>query len=126
MTNQTDYTVPVVVTNLPAERRPKEYRVSHRTQVLTATNPTAQLAGANDPARCEVYLNVLDNPVVLCESNGQASDPANTTGTLTNPNGRLLAVSNGSEYCIRGADELWIATNTFPTRVGFTVVREVS
>lgn len=114
----------VVGTTVQGEKRPKEYRTSHRTAVLTSTNPTFNIAGY-DPARCEIYLNVLDNPVVLSGSIGAASDLANTTGTLTAPNGRLLPVSNGSEYCVKGPDELWLSTNTFPTRVGMTIVREI-
>jgi len=104
--------------------RPKEYRASHKTAVLTAANPTYQVAGY-DPARDEVYVNVLDNSVVLTSSNGQATDLANTTGTLTAPNGRILGVSNGSEYCIKGQNEIWFSAATYPTRVGFTVIREI-
>lgn len=106
------------------EKRPKECRASHRTAVLTATNPTYNIAGY-DPARKCISINVMDNPVVLSESTGQASDLANTTGTLASPNGRILPVSNGSEYYIETEDELWLSTNTFPTRVGFTIIREI-
>lgn len=106
------------------EKRPKECRVSHRTIVLNASNPTYNIAGF-DPARKCVTINVLDNPVVLSESIGQASDLANTTGTMLNPNGRLLAVSNGSEYYVETQDELWLSTNVYPTRVGFTITREI-
>lgn len=106
------------------DKRPKECRASHRTAVLNAANPTFNIAGY-DPARKCISINVLDNPVVLSESTGQASDLANTTGTLTSPNGRLLPVSNGSEYYIETQDELWLSTNTYPTRVGFTIIREI-
>jgi hypothetical protein len=105
-------------------KRPKECRASHKTAVLTAANPTYQVVGY-DPARDEVYVNVLDNSIVVTSSNGQASDLANTTGTLTAPNGRLLGVSNGSEYCIKGQNEVWFSAATYPTRVGFTVIREI-
>lgn len=107
------------------EKRPKETRVSHRTIVLTTANPTANIAGY-DPGRREMYLCVLDNPVVLSSSTGQASDANNTTGTLATPNGRILPVSNGSEYCIPGPDETWLSTNTYPTRVGISIVREIN
>lgn len=116
--------VVIVGTTIEGEKRPKEYRTSHRTMVLTAANPYQNIAGY-DPARCEIYLNVLDNPVVLAGSIGQASDLGNTTGTMTAPNGRLLSLSNGSEYCIKGPDEQWLATNTYPTRIGMTIVREI-
>ena|ERR1700757_163931 len=106
------------------DKRPKEYRVSHRTIVLTASNP-AQMVAGYDPARCEIYINVLDNPIVVSASTSQANDANNLTGTLATPNGRIVAVSNGSEYCIKGPDETWISTNTYPTRVGFTIVREI-
>lgn len=106
------------------EKRPKENRASHRTVVLNAANPSYNIAGF-DPARKCVYLNVLDNPVVLTSNISQANDLANTTGTLTTPNGRLLAVSAGSEYLLETQDELWISTNTYPTRVGITIIREV-
>lgn len=110
--------------NIGNDKRKVENRTSHRTVVLTANNPTYNVAGY-DPARKEVYINVLDNPVVLSDSTSMASDQANTTGTLTNPNGRILPVSNGSEYCIPGSDEMWLSTNTYPTRVGITIVREI-
>ena len=106
------------------DKRPKECRASHKTVVLNAANPTYNVAGY-DPARKCVSINVLDNPVVLSDSIGQASDLANTTGTMINPNGRLLAVSNGSEYYVETQDELWLSTNVYPTRVGFTIIREI-
>lgn len=105
-------------------KRPKENRASHRTAVLTAANPTFNIAGF-DPARKCISINVLDNPVVLTNGTGQASDTANTTGTLATPNGRLLPVSNGSEYYLETQDELWLSAATFPTRVGFTIIREI-
>jgi len=107
-------------------KRPKENRASHRTFVLTSANPTANVAGY-DPARRCVIINVLDNPVVLSESTSQASDLANTVvaNAFANPNGRLLAVSNGSEYYMETQDELWLSANTYPTRVGVTIIREI-
>lgn len=113
------------VPQVQAEKRPKEKRVAHRTFVLTTANPTANIAGY-DPARCEMYLNVLDNPVVVSGSTSQANDPANTVGALATPNGRMLPVSNGSEYCIPGPDETWLSAATYPTRVGVTIVRDIN
>jgi len=117
-----------IVANTVTEgtKRPKENRASHRTAVLTAANPTFNIAGY-DPARKCVSLNVLDNPVVLTESTGQASDQANTAvaNAFGNPNGRLLPVSNGSEYYLETQDELWLSANTYPTRVGITIIREI-
>lgn len=114
----------VVGTAVKGDKRPKETRVSHKTYVLNASNPVLQIGGY-DPARLEIYINVLDNPVVLSGSIGQASDLSNTTGTMLSPNGRLLGVSNGSEYCFKGENEAWISTNTYPTRVAVSVVREI-
>lgn len=106
-------------------KRPKETRVSHRTIVLTAASPAQNVAGY-DPGRREVYMNVLDNPIVLSGSTGMASDPASISATLATPNGRILAVSNGSEYCIKGPDELWVSAGVYPTRVGVSIVREIN
>lgn len=105
-------------------KRPKENRASHRTAVLTAANPTFNIAGF-DPARKCISLNVMDNPVVLTNGTGQASDTSNTSGTLATPNGRILPVSNGSEYYLETQDELWLSAATYPTRVGFTIIREI-
>lgn len=115
----------VKVESAPAEKRPTELRASHRTAVLTASNPTYNIA-AFDPARECIRLNVLDNPVVLSSSTGMASDPGNTGGGLATPNGRLLSVSNGSEYDIPGPDEAWLSAATYPTRVGITIVRRIN
>jgi hypothetical protein len=116
--------VHVMADDTKEEKRPKEYRVTHRTFLLTANNPSYNIVGY-DPARCKMYMNVLDNPVVLSGSTSQANDANNLTGTLTAPNGRILPISNGSEYCIEGPDETWISTNTYPTRVGVSIVREI-
>lgn len=108
------------------EKRPKENRAAHRTVVLTAANPSFNIAGF-DPARKCVSLNVMDNTVVLSSSTSAANDPANTAiaNALANPNGRILPVSNGSEYYLETQDELWISANTYPTRVGITIIREI-
>jgi hypothetical protein len=116
---------PVLVKIAPdpaLEKRPTELRTSERTYVLTASNPYMQIVG-HDPARKEILMNVLDNPIVLCRSTAQASDLNNTTGTMAAPNGRIMPV--GLDYRIPGPDQYWIATNTYPTRVGVTIVREV-
>lgn len=103
------------------EKRPKEFRTSHRTIVLTATNPWIQIAGY-DPARVCIYMNVMDNPIVLSGSVSEASDPASTTGTLLAPNGRLMQI--GNDYVIKGNDELFVSAAVYPTRVGYTTLRE--
>lgn len=111
-----------VVQDDTKEKRPKECRTSHRTIVLVLANPYAQIAGY-DPARVNVYVNVMDNPVVISGDISQASDLANTTGTLATPNGRLMQV--GNDYVIPGQDEMWVSSATYPTRIGLTIEREV-
>ena len=110
--------------NLGTDKRPKEYRASHRTIVLTAANPAQNIAGY-DPARYCIHINVMDNPVVLSNSTSAANDASNISGTLTTPNGRILGVSNGSEYPLETQDELWVSAAAFPTRVGITLIREI-
>lgn len=100
-----------------------EFRGSEKTIVLNAANPAQMLAGY-DPLRDEVRITVSDNPVILSRSTGQANDTANTTGTLANPNGRILTNGAG-EYVARGANEVWVSGNIYPTRVGFEIVRTV-
>lgn len=122
MTANYDDNVTPLLVEMVGEKRPKEYRSSHKTVVLTAASPVSQIAGY-DPARREVYINVLDNPIVLSGDISQAADLSNTTGTMTAPNGRLMSV--GIDYCIKGQDEMWISTNLYPTRVSFTILREI-
>lgn len=109
------------------EKRPEEFRTSHRTIVLTAANPYA-LIGGYDPARVWIKLNVFDNNVVLCGDVSQANDLSNQTTGLNFPNGRLLGAGAGVasvEYEIHGQDEQWIVTGTYPTRVGITITRKI-
>jgi len=113
--------VHVVKDSSKQPERPIEARGSEKTIVLNAANPAQMLAGY-DPLRDEVRITVSDNPVILSRSIGQASDQSNTTGTLANPNGRILA-NGAAEYVARGANEVWVSTNTYPTRVSFEIVR---
>jgi hypothetical protein len=105
-----------------AKDRPKEIRSSHRTIVLTLANPWVQLVGY-DPARISLFMNIMDNPVVLSGSISEASDPANLTGALVAPNGRLMPV--GNDYVVRAHDEQFVSAATYPTRVSFTIIRQV-
>lgn len=104
------------------EKRPHEVRTAHRTIVLNAANPYVQVAGY-DPARIEIYMNVLDNIVVISGDMGQASDLANTSGTNSAPNGRIMPI--GIDYCLKGQDEMWVSGATYPARVGITIIREI-
>lgn len=123
--NYDDVVPPILVQIAPdpsKEKRPKEIRTSHRTIVLSANVPYALVAGV-DPARIAVLMNVMDNPIVLSGSISEASDTANLTGTLINPNGRLMPVN--VDYKIPGQDDMYISAATYPTRVGVTIVREI-
>jgi hypothetical protein len=113
---------PLLAKDAPTNKRPRELRTSHRTIVLTATNPYTLIAGT-DPARIAIFLNVMDNPVVLSGSISEASDANNLSGTMSAPNGRLMQV--GNDYWLRGNDDQYISTNTYPTRIGITILREV-
>lgn len=103
------------------EPRREEYRVSHRTIVLTAANPAQMIAGY-DPKRDSLHITVADNPVVITSSTGQANDIANLTIGLAAPNGRYVPIEN-PEIIVPGPDEVWVSGPTYPTRVGFTIVR---
>lgn len=114
--------VHVVLDDTKSEKERRiEFRASEKTIVLTAANP-AQMVAGYDPLRDEVRITVSDNPVVLSRSTGQANDLANTTGTLATPNGRIL-INGAGEYTVRGSNEVWVSGNTYPTRVGFEIVR---
>ena len=117
-------TVRIVGDDTKQEKRPTEIRTAHRTFVLTLANPYQQIVGF-DPARKLVSLNVIDNnPVVVSGDIAQASDGANTTATITNPNGRMVNAAMG-DVAFLGQDELWISAGTYPTKVGITIVREI-
>lgn len=127
ITDEKPITVHLVKDDTKGEKRPEEYRSAHRTIVLTAANPYQQIAGY-DPGRVMVKINVMDNPVVLCGDVSQASDLANQTSGLTNPNGRILGTGAGSasiEYEILAQDDQWIAAAAYPTRVGITITRKI-
>lgn len=128
MTANYDDPVPVAVhlvkDDTKTEKRPKEIRTSHKTYTLTLANPYVQVVGV-DPARKDIYLNVIDaNPVVISGDIGQASDLSNTTTPITNPNGRLITSALG-EIRICGQDEMWLSAGVYPTKVGVTIVREI-
>lgn len=73
----------VHVENMPKEDdRPKGCRVSHRTVILTAANPFL-LAAPVDPARIEMHIEPIGNPVVMTSGLSQASDPANQIAAVT-------------------------------------------
>jgi hypothetical protein len=97
----------------------KEYRQSHRTYNISANNP-AYVAGY-DPNRTEMRISVITGPVVLCDSLSAANDSANNTGTLANPNGRVLPQGN-AEYILIGPGPVYFAAPA-NTQVSVTVTR---
>jgi hypothetical protein len=119
--------VPVTVVNHPTPSR-YSCRSSFRTIVLTATNPYAQLAGA-DPLRKCVRISGVQNPIVIGNSISQASDPNNLAAAIANPNGRYIpggAALQAMEWIVEGGDnEIWFSAGVYPTIIGCEIVREV-
>lgn len=115
--------VHIVQDDTKAEKRPVEYRASHGTKVLTASIPYDQICGY-DPCREEVRISAIDNPVIVSSGKGQASDTANTSGTLATPNGRYIAIGQ-METSIPGQNEVWVSAATYPARIGFTILRKI-
>lgn len=98
-----------------ALQRPKRLAISPRTVVLTAAAPFQFLCG-QEPYRAMVKILVTDNPVVLCDSQGQANQPGNLAAGLTNPEGAYLPVAT-TFYDIPSTDQLWVVAAAYPTRV---------
>lgn len=113
--------VPVQVVNHP-EPKKYEIRSTHRTFVLTATNPFANVAGY-DPLRMCIYLVSKTNDVIVASSVQQAADPNNAASPYTAPNGTLVPA--GIRWKREGQNEIWLAANTFPTMVGVEILRKV-
>lgn len=92
-------------------------RLALATHTLTLTAATAvQNLVNHEPNRCKLMLVVPDNPVVVCDSYGQATSPANLVVGLTNPEGALLPVS-AVPYELPTTDPLWVVAASYPTRV---------
>lgn len=113
--------VHVVLDDTQKESPRVVWRASERTTVLNASNQFEMIA-SYDPMRDEVRITVSDNPIVVSRSRAQACDTSNTSGTLANPNGRLIA-NGANEYSVRGSNEVWISAAVYPTRVGYEIVR---
>ncbi len=101
-----------------AKTRARRVAVSCHTHVLTASNPYVQIAN-QELNRQTIVITCLDNPVVLCDSNGQAQDAANQSAGLATPNGALIPINN--PYPVTTTDMLWVATGTYPSRVSTTI-----
>lgn len=112
------------IVNLPEPQKiPRGKRVSSRTIVLTAANPSYQAAQV-DPARIEMHIEPITNPVIMSHSISQANDASNTVSPFVNPNGRILSNLVGEYIVPGGENEIWFTTNTYPTLIGITIVRE--
>lgn len=111
-----------VVAPAAAAKRQKRLTLSPHTITLTAQNPFMSLCG-QEPNRTLVKVLVTDNPVVLCDSAGQAGQLPNTVAGLTNPEGAYLPVST-IFYDFPTNDQLWVAAAVFPTRVTVVLVSE--
>jgi hypothetical protein len=73
----------IVGSDMPSghDERPKEYRVSHRTWYLNASNPYLNIA-PYDPGRIEMHVEPIDYPVILASSISQASDLDNSASSV--------------------------------------------
>lgn len=77
---------------------------------------------ALDPLRKDWSIAVLDNPVVLCHSRQQMTDPANQVVNTPFPQGALLPV--GSTLTFTGTGPAWVvATVASASRVSVAVNR---
>jgi hypothetical protein len=116
--------VPVEVINHP-EPKKYELRAAYRTVVLTATNPSAELAGY-DPLRVCLKFTGHANAFVLSGNISQANDPANLINPLVNPNGRMIpAGATNVEYQAEGQNEIWASGGQYPTVIGYEILRKV-
>lgn len=99
-----------------APHRRERKAVATHTVVITAGAPIQNLVN-HEPNRSELHLVVSDNPIVVCDSYGQACDPANQVANLPNPNGTYLPVA-AQPYVLPTTDLLYVVAAAYPTRVG--------
>jgi hypothetical protein len=114
---------PVRVVNHP-EPDKYEVRAAYRSVVLTAANPAQQVAGY-DPLRKLIRFSPASNPYVISGSISQASDPNNLVASATAPNGRYVPANLGTEVLTEGQNDVWVSAGTYPTIIGFEIVRKV-
>jgi hypothetical protein len=103
-------------------QKKKHKHITYRTIVLSATNPVRPLL-APDPSRDYVQIIVQGNPVVLCESESKAQDPANQAAGLPNPEGMLLPVNPGP-IRLHLTDLTWVTAQAFPAIVSIAIVSD--
>jgi hypothetical protein len=112
----------VEVVNHPQPRK-FERRAAYGTAVLTAVNPSRQIAGY-DPLREYIRFSGAANAYVISSSISQANDAANVATPYVNPNGRLVQ-ANSLEIVTEGQNEVWVTGNTYPTMIGYEIIRKV-
>lgn len=116
--------VDVRVTNLPQMPAAKEKHrraIQPRTIVLTAAQPVKVLLAA-DASRKIAWVIASGNPVVLCESQSQAQDAANSVAALPNPEGCLLPT--GQRWPIDTTEQMWVTAQAFPAQISLLVTNE--
>lgn len=123
MTHVSTQPVPVEVVNHPEPKR-FEVRAAYRSIVLTANNPSAEIAGY-DPLRECIEFSPAANAYVISGSVSQANDPNNLAATIVNPNGRYIPANAGFQVTTTGQNDVWVSTGTYPTIVGFQIIRKV-
>lgn len=96
--------------------------VSCYTITLTQDMPYAQVLPL-DVLRVRASLLRCDNHFVLCHSLGQAQDANNSTTGSTVTNGALITATFNAPVPVSGVQEMWVATNVFPTNIGVIVER---
>lgn len=103
-----------------ASSRPR-IRLTPFTLVLTTQFPVRALlplSGARDYA----IIQALDNPIVICDSEGQAQSPGNAATGLTSADGAVIPT--GVVVPVRNANPLWVTAATFPSRVSVLAATE--
>lgn len=115
--------IKVEITNHP-EPENCEVRSAYRSAVLTSTNPFTQIAGF-DSLREAVHFSPAANSFIICGNVSQASDPNNLIALTTNPNGRYVPANANFDVIAHGQNELWVTGGTYPTIIGYEIVRKV-
>jgi len=100
----------------------KEHRdITFRTIVLSALNPVRPLFAA-DLSRQLVIVQAFSNPVVLCETQSKAQDPANSVAGLPNPEGYLLSSNNTAPTYLPTTDLCWVTAQAFPAIISVCLI----
>lgn len=122
---------------IPASLK-KEHRViMPRTIVLTAPATGSPAVGtsirplcAADLSREGIIVSAVTNDVVLCMSQSEAQDVANSTAGIPNPQGFLLKASTTTlaypPLWIPTTDLIWAVAQSFPAIVSVIMVNKVT